>query len=220
MAWYPDNDGTLKLSGAKKIRIGANTPVKRIVVHVVGSPDIENPDQAKNGCYGTWMVEKKDDMVSAHFCVERDGRIYQFADTNDVTFGTGWCTAGSIHIEHAGNHPAPLTAEQMYYTTRLMGWLAITHPDIRLDLEGTSENNPGDPTKPCITCHRFIQTAAKREIAAGRLAPMTITDKACPGSGIMGQLPQIAQSARRWKAHFELEARSGASLPVDPASVE
>ena len=33
-------------------------------------------------------------MVSAHFCVERDGRIYQFADTNDMTFGTGWCTEG------------------------------------------------------------------------------------------------------------------------------
>jgi len=198
MPWYPDNHDTLKLIGAKKIKVGANTPVKRIVIHTVGSTNPKSTKQAEYGCYGTWMGEKKDSMVSAHFCVELDGRVYQFADTNDITFGTGWCTGGSIHIEHAGNHPLKLTDDQMHYTTKLMAWLATVHPDIRLEIEGTSEADPGDPTKACITCHRYIQMAAKREIAAGRLGAMTITDKACPGDGIMSQFDEIASTARRW----------------------
>ncbi|MBV9836361.1 MAG: N-acetylmuramoyl-L-alanine amidase [Alphaproteobacteria bacterium] len=216
MPWYPDNDGTFKLVGPKKIKVGANGPVKRIVVHTVGSTNPESTTQAQNGCYGTWMGEKKDSMVSAHFCVERDGRVYQFADTDDIAFGTGWCTGGSIHIEHAGNHPLPLTADQMYYTTKLMAWLATVHPDIRLEVEGTGEADPGDPTKACITCHRFIQVAAKREIKAGRLSPMDITDKACPGTGIMGQLQEIANNARRWKALMGANAAAGISsgLPM------
>ena len=215
MPWYPALAGTLKLIGPKKLRSGANTPVKRIVVHVVGNANVEYPNQARDGCYGTWMNEKKDQMVSAHFCVERDGRIYQFADTNDMTFGTGWCTGGSIHIEHAGSHPEPLLPRQKEFATRLMGWLAIAHPDIQLVLEGTSEQDPGDPTKACITCHRWIQTAAKREIKAGRLAAMAITDKACPGTGIIGQLPEIAQRARAWKARLEEDERRGVSTPLD-----
>lgn len=220
MPWYPDRDGEFKLIGDKKVRLGANGPVKRIVVHTVGSTAPENTSQAQNGCFGTWMVQKKDEMVSAHFCVERDGRVYQFADTNDLTYGTGWCTAGSIHIEHAGNHPLPLTGDQMYYTTRLMAWLATVHPDIRLEVEGTGENDPGDPQRACITCHRFIQVAAKREIAAGRMQPMTITEKACPGTGIMAQLPEIANNARRWKALMGVNAVGGFSsgLPMTSSS--
>jgi hypothetical protein len=214
MAWYPGASKILKLSGEKKVRAGANTPVIRIVVHVVGMNPVEAPNQAQGGCFGTWMVEKKDQMVSAHFCVERNGDVVQFADTDDLTFGTGWCTGGSIHIEHAGNHPAALRRPSQFdASTRLMGWLAVTHPGIKLDLEGTSETDPGDPTKACITCHRWIQTAAKREIALHHIQPMTISDKACPGKGIIDELPEIAQQARIWKAQFVLEAQRGASLP-------
>ena len=215
MPWYPDNDGVFKLVGPKKIKVAANTPVKRIVIHTVGSTVPESPTQAQNGCYGTWMGPMKDSMVSAHFCVERDGRVFQFADTDDITFGTGWCTGHSIHIEHAGNHPLPLTSDQMHYTTRLMAWLATVHPDIKLEVEGT-ESDPGDPTKACITCHRFIQLAAKREIAAGRLAKMNITEKACPGKGIMDQLEEIASNARRWQAMMRVSQVSRPELSTGP----
>ncbi len=218
MPWYPDRDATLKLSGANKVRTGANTPVRRIVLHTVGFAKPEHLSQAPGGCYATWMVEKKDEMVSAHFCVERDGRVVQFADTDDITFGTGWCTAGSIHIEHAGNHPLPLTVDQLYYATRLMGWLASVHPDIRLEVEGTGVTDPGDPTRACITCHKFIQVAAKREIAAGRLGAMTITDKACPGDGIMAQMREIASGAKRWRALMGANAAAGASSGLEWSS--
>ena len=214
MPWYPDNDGTFKLIGQKKIKVGANTSVKRIVIHTVGSTNPESTKQAEYGCFGTWMGEKKDEMVSAHFCVERDGRVFQFADTNDITFGTGWCTGGSIHIEHAGNHPLKLLPDQLDYTAKLMAWLATVHPDIKLEVEGTSESDPGDPTKACITCHRYIQMAAKREIAAGRLLKMTITDKACPGTGVMGQMEEIASTARRlYRLAHAAETRPMVSSP-------
>ena len=213
MPWYPDNDGIFKLVGPKKVRPNANKPVKRIVIHTVGSTNPESRTQAQYGCFGTWMGEMADTMVSAHFCVERDGRVYQFADTDDITFGTGWCTGGSIHIEHAGNHPLPLTKDQMDYTTKLMAWLANTHTDIRLEVEGTDESDPGDPTKACITCHRFIQLAAKREIKAGRLNPMAITEKACPGKGIMEQLEEIATNARRWQRLMSPSERAIVTAP-------
>ena len=41
---------------------------------------------------------------------------------------------------------------------------------------------------------RVALDATKREIKAGRLNPMTITEKACPGTGIMGQLEEIARA--------------------------
>jgi hypothetical protein len=212
MPWYPDADKTMELKGPMKVKTGANTPVRRIVVHSVGSAAPERPNQSGD-CWSAWVIENATKKVSAHFCVERDGRITQFADTNDVTYGTGWCTAGSIHIENAGNHPLPLTRDQLDYGARLIGWLATVHPDIRLEVEGTGDSDPGDPTKACITCHRFIQQAAKREIKAGRLNAMTITDKTCPGTGIIAQLPELASRALRQKA---LRAM-GLTAEQDPA---
>jgi hypothetical protein len=195
MAWYDDRDGTMKLTNPNAFgRPGSNGKVVRVVVHVVGTPGdaaLNNMNQAQI-CWNTWNGKSTSDFhVSAHFCIERDGRVIQFVDTNDIAYGTGWLTGGSVHIEHAGNHPHEMTDTQLHNSADLVGWLKMMHQDISLELTGTSIKDYGDPTRPGITCHRFIQEAYHR------LKPdAAIEWRACPGDGIIGQLPDLLRLAK------------------------
>jgi hypothetical protein len=197
MAWYDDRDGTKVLTnpnafGAK----GSNGTVKRIVIHTVGLEGAgaqTNMDQAQI-CWNTWNGEStKDFHVSAHFCVELDGRVIQFVDTADIAYGTGWLTSGSVHIEHAGNNPFEMTDVQLHNSADLVGWLKMMHKDLTLEVNGTSISDPGDPEKPGITCHRFIQ-----EVYHKKWPTKSLTWKACPGTGIIGQLPLLSSLAKTY----------------------
>jgi hypothetical protein len=196
MAWYDDRDGTKLLTnpnayGAK----GSNGTVKRVVIHSVGLKDapMTTKDQAQI-CWNTWNGESKDGFhVSAHFCIELDGRVIQFIDTADIAYGTGWLTGGSVHIEHAGNHPFEMPDVQLHNSADLVGWLKMMHGDITLELTGNSISDPGDPEKPGITCHRFIQ-----EVYHKKWPDKKLDFKACPGSGIIGQLPLLSSLAKSY----------------------
>jgi hypothetical protein len=197
MAWYDDRDGTKLLtnpnaSGAK----GSNGTVTRIVIHSVGlngSGAQTYMNQAQI-CWNTWNGESTPKFhVSAHFCIELDGRVIQFVDTNDIAYGTGWLTSGSIHIEHAGNHPFEMTDVQLHNSADLIGWLKMMHKGIALELTGTSISSPGYPEKPGITCHRFIQ-----EVYHKKFPKEEVKFKACPGSGIIGQLPVLLTLANTY----------------------
>ncbi len=194
MAWYEDRDSTMKLTNSNAYgRPGSNGKVVRVVLHVVATPGeaaLTNMDQARS-CFNTWNSKSTPGFhVSAHFCVERDGRVVQFIDTADIAYGTGWLTSGSIHIEHAGNHPHPMSELQLHASADLIGYLKMCHPDINLELTGTSIESYGDPKRPGITCHRFIQEAYHRESPSA-----DIEWRACPGSGIIGQMPQLVSLA-------------------------
>jgi hypothetical protein len=197
MVWYDDRDGTMALRnpnafGAK----GSNQNICRVVIHSVGFDGAgarTNQNQAAS-CWSTWTKESTADFhVSAHFCIELDGRVIQLVDTDDIAYGTGWLTAGSIHIEHAGNHPYPLTDQQLHASADLIGWLKMMHKGISLELTGTSKTDYGDPAQPGITCHRFIQEAYHKKWPGKPL-----TWKACPGDGIIGQLAQLAALAKTY----------------------
>jgi len=197
MAWFDDRDGTMKLTNPNAYgRPGSNGNVVRVVMHVVATPGnaaLSEMNQARIA-YNTWNAMSTPGFhVSAHFCIERDGRVIQFIDTADIAYGTGWLTSGSVHIEHAGNHPYPMSETQLHASADLIGWLKMMHPSIKLELTGTSIQNYGDPRNPGITCHRFIQEAYHREFPDAK-----IEWRACPGDGIIGQLPQLLTLANNY----------------------
>lgn len=196
MGVYPDNDDTMWLTDTANVGRGKNGDVSRVVVHVTAG-GIKNTNQA-GSAYATWSsAEVRAKMgvkyLSAHFVVELDGRVIQFVDTNDAAYGTGWLTTGSVHIEFAGDHPHPLTGDQLHYGARLIAWIAREHPSVTLAPTGTSAEDPGDPVQPGITCHKFIQVVwrAKPENKSKPFTP-----KSCPGTGIIGQLGDLARQAR------------------------
>lgn len=196
MPVFPDNDGTKWLTDPANLRKDANGKVVRVVVHTTAA-GMTLQDQA-GSAYNTWTSASERErmgvgMVSAHFCVELDGRVIQFVDTKDIAFGTGWLTGTSVHIEFAGIGPNQLLEPQLQYGSNLIAWIAKAHPDVALDPTGVSEADPGDPTKPGITCHKFIQVVwrAKPENKTAKFTP-----KDCPGTGVIGQLPNLARLAK------------------------
>ena len=180
---------------------GSNGDVVRVVLHITDAKIIEGRHQAPiNAAW--WDKSTKDARangklnfgVSAHFTVEADGFVYQHVDTDKVAKGTGWLTAGSVHIEHSGKSPDPMTEIQLHWAAYLIAWLASVHPKIKLEATGTSESDYGDPTRPGITCHRFIQ------LAYVKLFPSkAITPKPCPGAGIIRQIPELVRLAKVYK---------------------
>jgi len=160
MAMYPGRAGEILMSnpgtvGAK----GSNLPVKRVVMHTSAGSMSEKNQAPIN--VATWNSTAGQGAlkVSAHFTIEFDGRVIQHVDTARIAYGTGWVTAGSIHIEEAGNHPHPMNPAQLAATATLIAWLNKEHPDIALAPTGVSASDPGDPEKPGITCHKFVQVA-------------------------------------------------------------
>jgi hypothetical protein len=197
MAWYDDRDGTKLLTnpfaqGAK----GSNGTVKRVVIHTVGYPDgaARTEKNQAPSCWSEWNGKSTEKFrVSAHFCIELDGRVIQFVDTADIAYGTGWLTGGSVHIEHAGTHPYEMTDTQLHNSADLVAWLKMMHPEMTLELTGTSIADPGDPEKPGITCHHFIQ-----QVYHKKWPDRDITFKACPGTGVIGQLPVLSSLAKTY----------------------
>jgi heterodisulfide reductase subunit C len=54
---------------------------------------------------------------------------------------------------------------------------------------------PGDPERPGITCHRFIQ-----EVDHSKWPDKSLEWRACPGTGIIGQLPLLSTLAKTYAA--------------------
>jgi hypothetical protein len=200
MPVYEENDGTKWLTDPANVGKDRNGKVVRVVVHTTAG-GITNQDQA-SAAYGTWTDPKQRErmgvkFISAHFVVELSGAVIQLVDTKDIAFGTGWLTGGSVHIEFAGDHPHPLTNDQLYYGAKLVSWCQKAHPDVGLDPTGVSEADPGNPEAAGITCHKFIQVVWRRD-PANKDKPFT--PKACPGTGVIGQLPDLSRQAKLFRA--------------------
>jgi hypothetical protein len=187
---------------------GSNGKVVRIVVHTVGvKTELEHVAQGSRAWWEKQVNENPGFKVSAHFTIERDGTIAQHVDTGAAAYGTGWLTTGSVHIEHAGNGQVqPLTDEQLHASATVMAWLAQEHSDIKLALSGTSLKDWGDPEKPGITTHRFIQLEYLK-----RFPGQTITPKPCPGEKVIGQLADLERMAKLY-----LATPKTAPAPVSP----
>lgn len=205
MPWFDGADSTMPLRDSANVGApGSNGTVRRIVVHTCGNPNKRFTKAGENQALSAWntwtSASERARMgvgkVSAHFVIEFDGRIVQFASTDDAAYGTGWLTTGSVHIEFAGNATA-LTGEQLHYGAMLCGWIREKHPEVDLSPTGTSESDPGDPTAAGITCHKFIQVVWRRDPAN---AKKKFTPKNCPGTDAIDQLPFLSLLARGYAA--------------------
>ena len=125
MPWYRD---------AAKHPLKHNTkagfmvhPVRGLVVHITDTHQtlgslfnfFNNPHQEKP-------------LRSAHFGVAKNGEIWQFADTNDVTFAVDGVFGGDgvdnhwVSVENVAKLGEPLTWDQVDTLAMLLAWLHHT----------------------------------------------------------------------------------------------
>jgi hypothetical protein len=177
-------------------KVGSNGGIHRIVVHNTGVKQEQIPNHAASA-WNTWTAAAKDGkMVSAHFVVEANGRIYQMVDTADVAYGTAEYTRRAIHIEHAGN-AEPFTRSQLHASALLIAWINSISPDLSLDLVGTGLTDFGDKDQEGMTCHAFVDLAA---IKFRMPYPPKTAKITCPGAPMMESLPLLSRLARNYAA--------------------
>jgi N-acetyl-anhydromuramyl-L-alanine amidase AmpD len=186
MAMFPDRDGEYMMTEPGSYVPGRNTNVVRIVMHQTWGYQA-NANQAPVN-YDMWTkttrtvrLTKPEFGVSAHFTVEADGRIFQHVDTKDGAKGTAAYAYNAIHIEFA-SRDEPLTNDQLFYGANLMSWITKQHPNVKLVVVGTGFDDPGDQKQEGITCHAFVEIAAK----------LDHPKKTCPGQPIIDQMNKIA----------------------------
>jgi hypothetical protein len=188
MAMYPNRDGEYMMTEPGSFKPGRNGDVVRIIMHQTWAPQ-SITDQAPIN-YSFWTKQTGDAHkansksqfgVSAHFTVEGDGRIFQHVDTADGAMGTRALAFNAVHIELASKDQ-PLTTDQIFCGVDLMAWIAREHPSVRLVAVGTSNKDHGDKKQRGITCHSFVELAAKVENPK----------LACPGPAILNQMNQVA----------------------------
>lgn len=162
--------------------------ISLLVVHNISLP----PGQFATGCVqqffcGTldhtahpYFAEIAELRVSAHFLIERDGRITQFVSCLQRAWHAGQssfagrenCNDFSIGIELEGTDDQPYTAWQYDSLVGLTEVLRHTYPLItRERIVGHEHIAPGRKTDPgpCFDWQGYL----------GRLADTTLTDRNC-----------------------------------------
>lgn len=160
-------------------------PVDLVVLHAISCPpgsfgtdDIEDLflgrlDTGKHPAYRE--VEGKE--LSAHFLIDRSGRVTQFVETGRAAFHAGrsrWqgrerCNEFSVGIELVGDEAHPFTARQYATLARLCRDLKRVHPEITPQrIVGHSDIAPGRKTDPgpFFDWKRFRKRLA-RDLEAG-----------------------------------------------------
>lgn len=186
----------MMLTEPKSFGKGRNGEIARIVIHHTGVRRGTNASAARSAWYYWSDQGKKGKMVSAHFVIEGDGTIVQLIDTADIGYGTGNYTGHSVHIEHSGSGE-PFTPEQMNASALLIGWIKYRHPEVSLNVVGTSLHDYGSKAQEGITCHAWVDQAA----IANKLPYAPATPKlACPGKHMLKELPRLAALGRNMVA--------------------
>lgn len=123
MAWFPDAEKHALHHQVKSQKM--SHPIRGLVLHITDTKnqtldslyhDFNNPNQPPPN-------------RSAHFGVAKDGTIWQFADTNDVTFAVDGVWGGDgvdnhwISVENVAKLGEELTDEQVDILAQLFAWL-------------------------------------------------------------------------------------------------
>jgi N-acetyl-anhydromuramyl-L-alanine amidase AmpD len=114
---------------------------------------------------------------SAHFGVAKDGEIWQFADTDDVTFAVDGVWGGDgvdnhwLSVENVAKNGEVLTDDQIDTLAQLFAWLVNT------------ENVPSE----------LAEHKADRGLGYHRM--FGIGDHACPGTKVIAQRQDILDLA-------------------------
>lgn len=150
---------------------------------------------AQNRCVPTW----NDNGASAHFAISGDGTVVQFVPTDHVAFAQGAGNPYWISVEIDNNGIAEMTLPQLTAVKQLFTWVCrsfavpqtlatghlckieswdrITRSVCEFSSAFVSENRGETIGSHGLSCHRWL------DFGGGR---------ACPGAGILSQLPSIA----------------------------
>jgi hypothetical protein len=180
MAWLP---------GAKVRKIEHHfvagkmvKPIRGLVIHITDGIVLNDAHKDLQSLWGGFNnPNQQGKEKSAHFGVARDGEIWQFADTNDVTFGVDgvwggdgvdnhWLSVENVAtIAHKGKDASLelLTGDQMETLAVLLDWLHKT--------EGVPYQLATTKTERGLGYHRMFK----------------IGDHSCPGDKVIGQLQGI-----------------------------
>ncbi len=140
----------------------AGRPVSLIVIHNISLP----PGEFEGRWVADFFLNRLDRsahpyfetiadvQVSAHFYIERDGRIVQFVGCDHRAWHAGqsrWCAGEncndySIGVELAGSDDTPFAAAQYVALLDLMAQLRARYPIT--DVAGHSDVAPGRKTDP------------------------------------------------------------------------
>ncbi len=141
-----------------------HTPLRGLVVHITdghGGLETVRAD-----------FDRPEKRASAHFCIDKEGSIWQFIDTNNRAWAIDGGTNDShwISVENVGKPGEQLTTGQLYGCALLLEWLHDEH-DVPFQL---------------------VSNGSQRGLGYHRM--FHIGDHACPGPPVVRQL----ESVRRW----------------------
>jgi N-acetyl-anhydromuramyl-L-alanine amidase AmpD len=145
---------------------GALISPKMIVLHITQG-------SSAMSCYWTIFNSVTPHRVSAHFCIDTTGQIFQFIPLNDISWHASQVNGVSISVEHAGIcGKQPCNEKQYASSAKLCAWLCQTF-NISCDADHILPHSiaspadhhdfccQGSPAVPGLDPNQVIQAAAK-----------------------------------------------------------
>jgi hypothetical protein len=148
-------------------------------------------------------LPEKDQYAGAHFGIEKNGQIEQFADTKLICWGAGASNPHAIHVENVGMPGDSLTDDQVEMMGNILAWANQVHSSIALQLNFLASISDPQVNKVPINSPFYgpLNSGLGFHAQYGG-------HPQCPGSRIVGQLPavlqvakDIASGARSWRMH-------------------
>jgi N-acetyl-anhydromuramyl-L-alanine amidase AmpD len=131
-----------------------------IVLHITAGPSAQS-------AINTFKASVAPHRVSAHFCIDRDGTVYQLVDTVRTAWHASQVNSRSIGIEHAAiPGKLPLTDAQYAASAALVAWLCgeLRIPCDSDHVMGHNQASPADGHVGC--CEPTL--SVEKVIAAAR----------------------------------------------------
>ena len=116
-----------------------------IVLHITAGPSAQS-------AINTFKASVAPHRVSAHFCIDRDGAVYQLVDTVRTAWHASQVNSRSIGIEHAAiPERLPLTDAQYVASAALVAWLCA-ELQIPCDSDHVMGHNQASPADGHVGC--------------------------------------------------------------------
>jgi N-acetyl-anhydromuramyl-L-alanine amidase AmpD len=131
-----------------------------VVLHITAGPTAES-------AINTFKASVAPHRVSAHFCIDRDGTVYQLVDTERTAWHASQVNSRSVGIEHAAiPEKLPVTDAQYAASAALVAWLC-SELRIPCDSDHVMGHNHASPEDGHVACCEPTLSVAK-VIAAAR----------------------------------------------------
>lgn len=141
-----------------------------IVLHVTAGPSAQS-------AINTFKASVAPHRVSAHFCIDRDGTVYQLVDTVRTAWHASQVNSRSIGVEHAAiPQSLPVTDAQYAASAALVAWLCgeLLIPCDSDHVMGHNQASPADGhvgcCEPTLSVEKVIAAARDGSAEASAVA--------------------------------------------------